>query len=255
MMGRRRKRCRKQMTESMPSLKLGRHVFGAASLASGLITLIWRNPGNGHSLRYVVLAVAVGQITGGVLIQFRTVEKAGSLILGAAYLVTTIQCVPQIISAPQVYNNWGNFFEQFSLFTGAALVYASLASLWSPLTLTRIGRILLGICTVSFALEQAFYIRATADLVPKWIPPSQMFWAIATTVFFALAALALLSNLQALLAARLLTIMIVSFGVLVWAPILVARAHDQGNWSETAENFAIAGAVWILAELLKHERQ
>src|SRR3954466_2136163 len=57
---------------------------------------------------------------------------------------------------PQIYNSWGNFFEQFSLFTGAALVYASLAPVWSPETLNRIGRILLGICVVSFALEQAF---------------------------------------------------------------------------------------------------
>jgi hypothetical protein len=234
---------------------IGRHVFGLATFASGIVTLVWHNSQVGHQTHYLILAVAIAQVAGGVLIQFRTVAKAGALILGAAYLVTSIQCVPQIISAPQVYNNWGNFFEQFSQFTGAGLVYASLASIWSPRTLCRIGCILLGICTVSFALEQVFYLGATVSFVPKWIPPSRMFWAIATTVFFALAALALISNIQALLAARLLTIMIVSFGVLVWAPILVAHAHDQGNWSETAENYAIAGAVWILADLLKHERQ
>src|SRR4029077_2305282 len=122
----------------------------------------------------------------GALIQFRRIAKTGSLVLGAAYLVSTLLCVPQIFAAPQLYNSWGNFFEQFSQFTGAALVYASLASIWSPKTLCRIGCILLGICTVSFALEQVFYIGATVSFVPKWIPPSQMFWAIATTVFFAL---------------------------------------------------------------------
>jgi hypothetical protein len=120
--------------------------------------------------------------------------------------------------------------------------------------LNRIGRILLGICVVSFALEQAFYLGPTAGFVPKWIPPSQMFWAIATTVLFALAALALLANQKALLAARLLTAMIVGFGLLVWLPLLVSRPHDQANWSETAENFAIAGATWILADLVGESR-
>jgi hypothetical protein len=226
-------------------------VFGLATLASGLITLAWHNSNTGQRTHYVVLAVAVAQIVGGALIQFRRIAKTGAFVLAAAYLVSTLLCVPQIVTAPQIYNSWGNFFEQFSLFTGAALVYVSLASVCPPATLNRIGRILLGICVVSFALEQAFYLGATAGFVPKWIPPSQMFWAIATTVLFALAALALLANQKALLAARLLTAMIVGFGLLVWVPLLVSHPHDHGNWSEIAENFAIAGAVWILADLLR----
>jgi hypothetical protein len=152
-------------------------------------------------------------------------------------------CLAQIVTAPQIYNSWGNFFEQFSLFTGAALVYASLASAWSPATLNRIGRMLLGICAVSFTLEQAFYLGPTAQFVPKWIPPGQMFWAITTTVLFALAALALLANQKARLATRLLTAMIFGFGILVWLPMVVSHPHDHANWSETTETFAIAGAV------------
>ena len=94
--------------------------------------------------------------------------------------------------------------------TGAAIVYARLSSAWSPETLHRIGRILLGICAASFTLEQAIYLGATANLVPKWVPPSQMFWAVTTTVLFALAAVALLANRMALFAARLMTVMVLS---------------------------------------------
>jgi hypothetical protein len=108
----------------------------------------------------------------------------------------------------------------------------------------------LGICTASFTLEQAFYLDATAKLVPKWLPPSQMFWAVATTVLFALAAVALLTNRMALLAARLLTMMLVIFGLVVWVPLLLSDPHNHTNWDETAETFAIAGALWILADLL-----
>jgi hypothetical protein len=238
------------MAVSTPSSKLGRHVFGSATSASGLITLAWYNSTVGHRTHFVVLAVAAAQMVGGALIQFRRIAKAGALLLAGAYFVSALLCVPQIVTAPQIYNSWGNFFEQFSLFTGAALVCASLALLWSPRTLNRIGRILVGICVVSFALEQAFYLGPTAAFVPKWIPPSQMFWAITTTVLFALAALALLANQKALLAARLLTAMIIGFGLLVWIPLVVSDPHQHANWSETAETFAIAGAVWILADLL-----
>lgn len=81
-----------------------------------------------------------------------------------------------------------------------------------------------------------------------------MFWAVTTTVAFALAATALLTNRLALLATRLLTMMLVVFGLLVWVPLLLLHPHSHTNWSEFAETFAIAGAAWILADLLGEYR-
>jgi len=242
------------MTAATRNANLGRRVFGVAALASGLITLAWHNSNDGLQLRYVVYAAAAALIFGGAAIQFRRAAKAGAAVLGAAYLVFVLRCVPGIVAAPQIYNSWGNFFEQFSLLTGAALVYARWTSAWSPETLHRIGGILLGICAASFTLEQAVYLDATANLVPKWVPPTQMFWAITTTVLFALAAVALLTNRMALLASRLLTIMLLGFGLLVWIPLVFSSPHNHANWSENAETFAIAGAVWILADLLGEDR-
>jgi len=238
------------MTVSTPSWKLGRHVFGVAALAFGLITLAWHDYNGWHLPRYIVYPAAAAEIFGGAAIQFRRTAKTGGAVLGAAYLAFVLLCVPGIVAAPQIYNSWGNLFEQFSLLTGAAIVYAHLSSAWSPETLNRIGRVLLGICAASFTLEQAIYLDATVHLVPKWVPPSQMFWAVATTVSFALAAVALLTNRMALLASRLLTMMLVIFGLLVWVPLILSDPHNHTNWSETAETFAIAGATWILADLL-----
>ena len=242
------------MTVSTPNSNLGRHVFGVATLAFGLITLAWHDYNDGHQLRYIVYAAAAALIFGGAAIQFRGTAKAGAAVLGAAYLVFALLCLPGIVAKPLIYNSWGNFFEQFSLVTGAAIVYARLSSAWSPETLNRIGRILLAICAASFTLEQAIYLDATANLVPKWVPPTQMFWAVTTTVLFALAAVALLTNRMALLASRLLTMMIVSFGLLVWVPLVLSDPHSHTNWSENAETFAIAGSVWILADLLGEYR-
>jgi cell division protein FtsW (lipid II flippase) len=81
-----------------------------------------------------------------------------------------------------------------------------------------------------------------------------MFWAVATTIFFALAAVALLINRTALLASRLLTLMLISFGLLVWVPLVLSNPHNHTNWSEIAETFQIAGAIWILADLLVAHR-
>jgi hypothetical protein len=242
------------MTAATPSSNLGRHVFGVAALAFGLITLAWHEYNGWHLPIYIVYPAAAAEIFGGAAIQFHRTAKTGAAVLGAAYLGFALACVPAIVAAPRVYNGWGNFFEQVSLVTGAAIVYGRLSSAWSAETLNRIGRILLGMCAASFALEQAFYLHATAGFVPKWLPPSQMFWAIATTVAFALAAVALLANRVALLATRLLTVMLVLFGLLVWVPLLISDPHSHTNWSETAETFAIAGAAWILADLLGEYR-
>jgi len=99
-------------------------------------------------------------------------------------------------------------------------------------------------------LEQLFYLSATADFVPKWIPPGQMFWAITTTIAFALAAIALLSGRSALLASRLLTAMVIGFGLLVWLPAPFADPHKLINWAGNAENLSIAGAAWIVTDFL-----
>jgi len=238
------------MTVSTPSSNLGRHVFGVAALAFGLITLAWHDYNGWHQPRYLVYAAAAALIFSGAAIQFPRTAKTGALVLGAIYLFFSLRCVPGIVAAPRIYNSWGNFFEQFSLVTGAAIVYARLSLRWSRETLNRIGRILLCICTASFTLEQAFYLDPTAKLVPKWLPPSQTFWAVTTTVLFALVAVALLTNRMALLATRLLTMMLVIFGLVVWVPLVVSDPHSHTNWSETVETFAIAGTAWILADLL-----
>ena len=242
------------MSISTSGWNLGRHVFGTAALAFGLITLAWHEYNGSHLPPYMVYPAAAAEIFGGTAIQFRRTARTGAAVLIAVYLAFALRCVPQILSKPEIYNSWGNLFEQLSLVTGAAIAGARWSSPWSRETWNRIGRILLGICVASFSVEQAVYLGPTATLVPRWLPPNQTFWAVATTVLFALAAVALLVNRRALLATRLLTMMLVMFGLLVWVPLLLSDPHSYANWSETVETFAIAGAAWTLADLLAEHR-
>jgi hypothetical protein len=59
---------------------------------------------------------------------------------------------------------------------------------------------------------------------------------------------------MALLATRLLTMMLVLFGLLVWVPLLLSDPRNHSNWSETVETFAIAGTAWIIVDLLSEDR-
>ena len=249
----------------MKRIYLGRHVFGLAAVAFGIITLVWHDFNGWQQIRplgnvphreiLVYLAAAI-ELSGGIAILWRRTARAAALTLGILYLIFALMWVPDIIATPQLYDRWGNFFEQFSLVSGALIVYGSADRDDSGRTARTawIGYVCFGICVVSFTLEQLFYLSGTASFVPKWIPPGQMFWAIFTTIALALAAIALLSRCSALLASRLLTIMFVGFGLLVWLPAPFADPHKLMNWAGNAQNLAITGAAWILADFLTQNR-
>jgi hypothetical protein len=222
---------------------LGRPVFGVTVLACGLVTLVWH-------VSVFSYVVGAAQVVGGVAILFNRTARAGAVLIAAAFLILCLLSVPQMLVNPQIYASWGNFFYPFSLAIGAAIVAARFSPAWDARAVTRIASILFGICIASFGIEQVEFLARTASLVPRWIPPSQMFWAIVTCVPFALAAIALLANRFALLATRLFALMMLLFGILVWIPILLADPHTRGNWVEGAETFATAGAAWILADLI-----
>lgn len=249
----------------MRNLNLGRHVFGLAAILFGVVTLAWRDfniwqqiqpLGNVPHREIFACLSAVVQISGGVAIQFRKTARIGALTLGGIYFLFALLYVPRILAEPRVYTRYGGFFEEFSQVAGALIVYSTFArddsERWRKLA--RVGYICFGLSVISFTLEQIFYLSATADFVPKWIPPGQMFWAVVTTIAFALAAVALITGRSALLASQLLTLMIVGFGLLIWLPAPFSDSHQMINWAGNAQNLAIAGAAWIVMDFLSQNR-
>ena len=97
-------------------------------------------------------------------------------------------------------------------------------------------------------------MNLTAPLVPRWLLPSQAFWAYATGLCHIAAGLALLSGVQARLAAILLTVMFVCFTLLVHAPMLLADPSSHWIWSENALNLALIGVAWVVADSLARPR-
>lgn len=244
---------------------LGHKVLGVAAVVSGVITLAWRDLGAWqqvtplgkipHPQIFLYIAGAI-QLAGGVAIQWPLTRRIGALSLASIFLIFTLLWVPQIVAAPLIFNNWGSPLEQFSVVSGALVVYGTTSpnNQRSAKRLARIGYVCFGVCVFSFAVEQVAYFSATVALVPKWIPPGRMFWAIATTIAFGLAAVAQLSGRSALLASRLLTIMLVGFGLLIWVPAIASDPHKLSNWTEHNLNLAIAGAAWIVTDFLAQNR-
>src|SRR5262252_10933839 len=131
-------------------LHLGRHVFGLAAIAFGVIAFVWSDFNSPwqqiralgivpHREILVYIAAAIF-LFGGISIQRPKAARFGALALGAVYLFFALMWVPFIAAEPRTYDRWGNFFEQFSLVSGALIVYAELASDRKSATgLARVG--------------------------------------------------------------------------------------------------------------------
>jgi uncharacterized membrane protein YphA (DoxX/SURF4 family) len=101
---------------------------------------------------------------------------------------------------------------------------------------------------VVFALAHFMALKETAGMVPKWIPPGQRFWGIATGVAHLLAGLSIMTGVLADIASRLFTAMLIAFGILVWVPLLFTPADAHMVWGGNAINLALAGAAWIISD-------
>lgn len=244
----------------MKTALYGRIVFGASAVLFGFIALMWHDADTWQNLKHIWSlpfgpfiggCLMAAQIAGGIAIQYPRTGRLAAIVLCVVYLCFSLACVPDIIAAANIYDKYGgSFFLFFSLFCGAIGLYAGTeTNAARAFVFGRLSRLGLGVCAISFMLGQALLLRETARLVPKWIPPSQMFWAIVTTVAFGLAAVAILINRQALLAMRLMALMTALFGVLIWVPHLIAHPTAHFDWSECALTFLVTGAALTVAEL------
>ena len=146
--------------------------FLASSLWSGMTFNNWqqiRALGNVPHHEILIYIAAAIEIFGGLAIQWTRTARAGALALGSLYLIFALLWVPHIVAVPRVFDRWGNFFEQFSLVSGALIVYGSFSQRDSqpPSTAARLGYIFFGICVVSFTLEQLVYLSGTVSSFPN----------------------------------------------------------------------------------------
>jgi uncharacterized membrane protein YphA (DoxX/SURF4 family) len=224
--------------------------LGLLGLASGDFATQWQRVGPGVPFREpLAYFTALVELAGGLALLWRRTARVGALTLTVVFSVFALLWVPEILENKTGYDPTGNFFEEFSIVAGAAVLFARFSPAGSPISRREsLFARLSGVSAISFGIVHIIDMPGLADWVPNWIPPSQIFWCYATTIGFFLAAAAILSGIVAPLASRLLTAEIVGFELLVWIPKLFANPHDHFIWAGNAICIAIAGAVWVVSD-------
>ena len=259
------------MTPEKTTMELGRRVYGLGVMALGATCLAFRDfnpgqpvPGGFPGRAALAFAAGVFLIVAGAAVEWRrTVSWAAAALTVYYGLFVVILMNGRLLLTD--YASYGIYEElamQLALALGGLIVYTANVSKSGAnkagakidaalaARLTRAGQLAFGVCALVWGGAHFVYMNLTAPLVPKWLPPSQVFWGYATGVCFVAAGIALLTGVKGRLAAILLTIMLAGFGVLANGLVLVADLSNHYNWTESALNLALVGAVWVLADSL-----
>jgi uncharacterized membrane protein YphA (DoxX/SURF4 family) len=243
---------------------LGARVYGLAAIMMGIVGLVWgeftmewlvpaKMPGR------LALAYAVGAllIAGGVLINWRRMTSWGAGLLTALCAIGLLFGLRAALMHYRIFDYWDPVSEFLAL-TATGLVATAMSAKMEPRLSSQIqsaGRIVFGVCLFVFAAAHFYWLSNTASLVPKWLPPNQMFWAYATAFAAIAAGLAFISGVMALLAARLLTLMYIIFGILVHTPLVIASPSDHFKVEELMFNLMLVCAAWIVVDSLAARRR
>lgn len=243
-------------------ITVGARVFGLGVIALGLVSLAWGDFDFGQPVPKdfplrapLAYAAAAFMLVAGAAIEWRRTVKWGAAGLVAYFvlIVAVLMNGPVVAANYSEYGSYSGVAAQIAVAAGALIIYAANAGLDAATAarLVRAGQLTFGICAVLFGGAHFFYLGITVSWVPRWVPPSQEFWAYATGFFHVAGGVAILTRMQARLAAILLTIMYASFTPLVHVPMLVANSSGRFYWSENALNIILAGVAWVVADSLK----
>lgn len=254
------------MIAKKTKLTFGWRVYGLGVIALGVLALVCGTfdpgqtvPKNFPGRTALAYAAAVLMIVAGLAVEWRRTTAWGAAVLTAYYaLIVVVVMNGSVLLAH--YNTFGTYEEiaiQLAVATGGLIIYATNARIDAALAarLTRLGQLAFGICALIFGATHFVYMNLTVQLVPKWLPPSQAFWGYATGLGHIAAGVAILSGVQARLAAILLTAMFASFTPLVHLPMLLAKPSSYWVWSENLLNIAVIGAAWVVADSFAGQRR
>jgi uncharacterized membrane protein len=245
----------------MSTTALGWRVYGLGAMALGIVCLAFGDfhpgqpvPKDFPDRTLLAYAVAAFMLVAGAAIEWRrtTTWASGALTAYFALVVVVLLNGRVLLAHFAEFLPYESLAIQLAITAGGLIVYATHAKIDAARAarLVRLGQWAFGLCALIFGAAHFVYLNYTAPLVPKWLPPSQDFWAYATGVGHMAAGVAILTRVQARLAAVLLTLMFASFTPLVHVPMLLATPSSHWIWNENAVNIALIGAAWVVADSL-----
>ena len=243
------------------ALAIGWRVYGLGLMVLGVVCLAWDDfvlgqpvPKGLHHPAALAYAAGALMLAAGAAVQWRRTVAWGAGVLAVSYMIVVVILMNGrvILRHTREYVAYSGTAEQLAIGVGALITFAATAGISSSAAarLTRLGQILFGVCALLFGGAHFVYMNQTAPLVPKWLPPTQVFWGYATGIGFIAAGVAILTGKWGRLAAILLTAMLASFALLVHWPMLLAKPSHM-NWTESGVNLAVMGAAWVVAGSLR----
>jgi uncharacterized membrane protein YphA (DoxX/SURF4 family) len=254
------------MTAEKARMTFGWRVYGLGVIALGMLCLTWGDfdpgqpvPKDFPARTALAYAAAAFMLVAGAAVEWRRTTAWAAAALAAYYalIVVIVMNGHLLVDHYAEYVTYGGMAEQLAIAAGGLIVYAASAKIDAAQAarLTRLGQLAFGVSALVFGGAHFVYMNLTAPLVPKWLPPSQEFWGYATGLGHIAGGLAILTGVQARLAAILLTAMFASFNLLVNGPMLLAHPSTHWIWSENAETFALIGVAWVVADSLARPRR
>jgi uncharacterized membrane protein len=173
---------------------------------------------------------------------------AAMLLGGAVLLFALIRWVPDLVAHLHNPGPWTVVFELLAISGGAFVLAASLSSspdgAWSGLA--TVGRYMVAVSLVIFAVQHFMYARFVAGLVTPWIP-EHLFWAYFTGAAFVAAALSLAAGKMVRLSAGLLGLMFLLWVLVLHTPRVAASPRNGDEVTSLLVALAMGGVSFILA--------
>jgi uncharacterized membrane protein len=241
-------------------MRIAAAVFAATMIGLGLWGLvghdfapIWQPvPKAWLAREALVWLTGMVALAGGLGLNFkRTAAPAGGVLATLLAIWMLVFKAPAIVAAPAVAAAWESCGETAVLAAAGWVLFAtSDAARRVPLaggeTGVRLARILYGLAMLAFGAAHLAYVKATAALVPGWLPDHAA-WVWLTAITYIGAGVAILVGAWARLAATLSAVQMGVFTLLVWAPAL-ARGHTTvDDLSEAAISWSLTAAGWVVA--------
>lgn len=244
--------------------RLGRGLFSIGMLGFGVLSFAFSAPVLGleplpdglpaHKWWTFVIALLL-VVCGACVLVDRLRPRRWAIALGGLLTLWLILQVPTVVVHLHSGSKWTPALECLALCSGAWILVQSLSvssATCMPWTarldrLADIGRYGFGISLPAFGALHFIYREYVASIIPGWIPGSPVFWVYFTGCAHIAAGVALLSGIQARLAAVMLGIMFGSWVLIVHIPRVLASPHSQSEWTSLCIAIALTGGAWLMA--------
>jgi uncharacterized membrane protein YphA (DoxX/SURF4 family) len=258
----------------MEQMRLGVWFYGLATVATGILDIVWGAFEGSHQpikafgqhipgQQVLAYIAGVWLVAAGVAILWRRTARIGAAGSAAIYLIFGLFWLPRFYVVPHtlgfhigilIFIVFG-LAQQLLLAAPGVMVYAETGS--DPVSRERqliAARWMLGLSPIVFGLGHLINVQAIVRFVPHWVPFGS-FWTVLTGIAFVLAGSAMVSGIRDLLAARLLMLMLFLFELMVEIPPVFVQPHNQVAWGGALYNLTAIGACWIFVESVASRRQ